>query len=130
MEKKEQLEVGNRICHYHHGSPHSMTTIVRLTKTQAVDNKDGKYKLQIGSDGHLSHVGPFQYSFSASYLEGEALGIFWDGLKRKNLGNRIERAARTLYETQFKEVLTEDMDAACKLLELMVERAKGLSNLS
>jgi hypothetical protein len=128
--KNPQLEIGDRICHYNHGTPSGLTTIVRLTATQAVDNKGDKYKLHIGSGGQIHNVGPFQYSFSASYLQGGELENFKDGLRRRNIGIRLERAARTLYENSFKDVLTSDMDAACKLLELMVERAKGLSNLS
>ena len=121
--EKLTLEIDDLIGHTYHSKPNSLTKIVRVTATQAIDEKGNKFRRQL-SHGDVRIIGEKPWFSDSTLLNGKALSEFRQALGRKSTIARIENASRELIASGFKNVLTNDLESLCFFMEKMKDLVK------
>ena len=104
--EQRELKVGDKIYGISHfgGKIVHITTIVRVTKTQAITKSNDKFQLKYWSDGFLRPVGSSSgYSSTKYYIENDNLKEKW--LKDKYISRIQSFELKLLDSNELGQVL-------------------------
>ena len=113
--EKITLEINDIIGHTYHGKPKSLNKIVRVTPTQAIDEKGNKFRRQLIND-NVRLIGTTTWFSDFSFLKGEELVDFNNALNRNKTIIRIINISRGLAASNYENATTEDLENLCSYM--------------
>lgn len=111
MEETENitLEINDIIGHTYHGKPKSLNKIIRVTPTQAIDEKGNKFRRQL-VNGNVRLIGASTWFSDFSFLSGDELVNFTNILNRERTIIRIVNISRDLSASNYENATIGDLE--------------------
>lgn len=111
MEETENitLEINDIIGYTYHGKPKSLNKIIRVTPTQAIDEKGNKFRRQL-INGNVRLIGAATWFSEFSFLSGDELANFTNILNREKTIIRIVNISRGLAASNYENAAIEDLE--------------------